>query len=590
MGLITAQELAKVTKLNKYGNLGLLLSDGLLNLLKLDKINHIYEKNKNLSGIDFLDAVLEDVGVRMEFGETELKRLPTAGAYIVVANHPLGAIDGIMLLRLMLSIDPNFKIIGNFILNKIKPLSPFIFPVNPFEYKKEAKSSISGLKNALIHLKNGYPLGIFPAGEVSSVLNGDGTPIDKDWTDGAIKFIKKAGVPVVPLYFHACNSRLFYLLSALNSDLRTAKLPSELLNQKNKSITIRIGRTIEAEVIRSFDDIEKLGDFLKRMTYLLSYPLEPFKKTIKIPKFKSRTSQFKQLIDEVPKSILIKEINNIREAGSRLFAYHHYEVFLMKAEHSPLLLREICRLRELTFRKVNEGTGKALDTDRFDYYYRHLLLWDAENCVIVGAYRIGFGRELYEHNGVKAFYLDTLFKFSSDFHGFLKSTLEMGRAFIIPSYQQKPFSLLLLWQGIVRIVKQNPEYKHLLGAVSISNTYCDFSRAAMINFMYENYFDHQIAKMVVARNPISFKIDSNTLSLVSMITNNEINLLDRLIRDIEPGGIRLPVLIKKYFLQNAKVIGFNVDKNFANVIDGLFFISVENIPEKTMNNARFNFE
>ena len=588
MGLITKEEIANVTKLNQYGSIGKMFAGGILNLLKLDKINEIYERHKNLSGISFLDAVLEDVGVRMEIDEKEMKRIPTSGPFIIVANHPLGGIDGIMLMKLMLAINPNFKIMGNFLLEKIEPLNPYIFAVNPFENKKELKSSVLGVKEALKHLEAGHPLGIFPAGEVSSEMSKGGTPVDKDWTNGAIRFIMKAGVPVVPLYFHACNSRLFYILSGINSDLRTARLPSELLNQKNKTVTIRVGRVIDSAVVKSFDKIEQLGDFLKRTTYLLSYPLEPFRKTLKIPRFKVNMQSLRKLAEPVPQASLIREVNRFRNTDLHLLSYHHYEVYLIKSNHSPLILREICRLREKTFREVGEGSGKAIDTDRFDNHYNHLFLWDNENQNLVGAYRLGFGQELYNFDSIKGFYLNTLFKFSPEFHHTLKSTIEMGRAFIISEYQQKPFSLLLLWQGIIQTVKKNPDYKYLLGAVSISDTYCNLSRAAMIEFMYENYFDQEWGSYVQSRNPVKHSIDPETLSVVKKLTKNEISLLDRLVQDIEPGGIRVPVLIKKYFLQNAKVIGFNVDKNFANVVDGLFFISIAQIPEKTMNNSRFS--
>jgi len=128
--------------------------------------------------------------------------LPKKGPYITISNHPLGGIDGILLLKLMLEHDPNFKIIANFLLHRIEPLKPYIMPVNPFENNKDVKSSVLGLKDTLRHLSDGKPLGIFPAGEVSTYKD-DRLVVDKPWEEGAIKLIKKANVPVVPIYFHA---------------------------------------------------------------------------------------------------------------------------------------------------------------------------------------------------------------------------------------------------------------------------------------------------------------------------------------------------------------------------------------------------
>jgi putative hemolysin len=126
----------------------------------------------------------------------------------------------------MLEREPNFKIIANFLLHRIEPMKPYIMPVNPFENHKDAKSSVIGIKETLRHLSDGKPLGMFPAGEVSTYKDGK-LVVDKPWEEGAIKVIRKAQVPVVPIYFHAKNSNLFYFLSKINDTLRTAKLPSQ---------------------------------------------------------------------------------------------------------------------------------------------------------------------------------------------------------------------------------------------------------------------------------------------------------------------------------------------------------------------------
>ena len=239
MGLVTAKEVARAINAQKLGFLGTFAGWSLMRLLKINTANKIYDRNKHLSELDFLNALLYEFNIKFEIPEEDLKRLPKDGPYITISNHPLGGIDGILLLKLMLEQRKDYKIIANFLLHRIEPLKSYVLPVNPFENKKDVRSSIAGFKNAISHLREGHPLGIFPAGEVSTYKD-EKLIIDKPWEVAAIKLIKKAEVPVIPIYFHAKNSRLFYQLSRISDTLRTAKLPSELLSQKNRIIKVRI--------------------------------------------------------------------------------------------------------------------------------------------------------------------------------------------------------------------------------------------------------------------------------------------------------------------------------------------------------------
>jgi len=230
MALVTSKEISQVIGLEKFGFLGIFLGWSLLRLLRISTINKIYEKNKHKADLDFLNGVLDDCSIKFEIPEEDLKRIPTNGAFITVSNHPLGGIDGVLLLKLLIEKRADYKIIANFLLHRIEPLKPYVMPVNPFETRKDAKSSVAGIKSALLHLREGKPLGIFPAGEVSTYKDGK-LKVDKPWEEGAVRLIKKAQVPVIPIYFHAKNSRLFYFLSKISDTLRTAKLPSEVISQ-----------------------------------------------------------------------------------------------------------------------------------------------------------------------------------------------------------------------------------------------------------------------------------------------------------------------------------------------------------------------
>lgn len=583
MGLVSAKEIARVIKLDKYGVLGTLTGWILMKVLKISQLNKIYDRNKHLEDVTFLNAILNEFQIEFEIDPEELKRLPKQGPYITISNHPLGGIDGILLLKLMREHDPDFKIIANFLLHRIEPLKPYIMAVNPFENHKDSKSSVLGLKETLKHLKEGKPLGIFPAGEVSN-FEEDDKIVDKPWEEGALKLIKKAEVPVVPIYFHAKNSQLFYLLSKINPTLQTAKLPSELLTQKDRVIRVRIGKPIPvSEQIEHGSTIEELGKFLRKKTYLLANTTKEDKKVyIKIPSFKLPTPRPEEIERPVLQDLMVQEIEELRKGKDRLLQSKNYEVFLTESNKIPNILKEIGRLREITFRAVGEGTNKSIDLDQYDAYYHHMFLWDNDAKCIAGAYRMGLGNQIYKAHGIEGFYLTELFKMEPELYPMMEQSIEMGRAFIVGSYQQKPMPLFLLWKGIVHTTLRYPEHKYLIGGVSISNQFSDFSKSLMIEFMKSHFYDPYVAQYVQAKKEYKVKLKDADKDFVFNEAEADLNKFDRLIEEVEPGGLRLPVLIKKYIKQNARVVAFNVDPLFNNAIDGLMYIRIADLPESTV--------
>ena len=588
MGLVTAKEVAKAIKTDKYGLLGTFSGWLLMKVLKISTLNKIYNRNKHLNDLEFLNAILDEFQIKFEIPEEDLKRLPKEGAYITISNHPLGGIDGLLLLKLMLEREPNFKIIANFLLHRIEPIKPYIMPVNPFENQKDAKSSVIGIKETLRHLSDGKPLGIFPAGEVSTYKDGK-LIVDKPWEEGALKIIKKANVPVVPIYFHAQNSKLFYRLSKLSDTLRTAKLPSELLTQKNRIIKVRIGKPISINELNEHANIPEFGVFLRKKTYMLSNSFEEENFKLTFPKFTSPKTA-KQIVKPANHEQIIEEINFLKEGDYQLLQSKNYKVFLVTAEKIPNILHEIGRLREITFREVGEGTNEAIDLDKFDEYYHHMFLWDDDAQMIAGAYRMGFGSIIFPKFGLEGFYLNELFKFEPELNDMMSQSIEMGRAFIISEYQQKPMPLFLLWKGIVHTTLHYPEHKFLIGGVSISNQFSEFSKSLMIEFMKSNYYDPYVAQYIKPKKEFKVKLKDADKDFVFNKTEADLNKFDKIIDEIEPGSLRLPVLIKKYIKQNAKVVAFNVDPMFNNAIDGLMYIKISDIPESTLKPVMEEFQ
>ncbi len=590
MELVTAKEVSKAVKADKYGFIGTFIGWLLIKLLKISTINKVYNRNKHLSDLEFLNGILDEFQIKFEIPEEDLKRLPKRGAYITISNHPLGGIDGILLLKLMLEQRSDFKIIANFLLHRIEPLKPYIMPVNPFEDRKDVKSSITGFKNSILHLRAGKPLGIFPAGEVSTYRDGK-LVVDKPWEEAAMKLVKKAEVPVVPIYFHAKNSKLFYKLSQISDTFRTAKLPSEVLTQKKRIIKVRIGKSISVKDQQEHEDLDDFSEFLRRKTYMLSNTFDDKSKilnnissTLKLPKIP------KKIVTPVKTAVMIQEIEELKEGDYRLLKSKNYEVYLAPAIKLPNILREIGRLREITFREVGEGTNEAIDLDKFDTYYHHMFLWDDEKKVIAGAYRMGLGSKIFEKFGIDGFYLQDLFRFEPELHKMMSQSIELGRAFIIAAYQQRPMPLFLLWKGIVHTTLRFPEHKFLIGGVSISNQFSNFSKSLMIEFMKSHYYDPYIAQYVHPKKEFKVKLKDADKEFVFDATKADLQKFDKFIDELEPGSLRMPVLLKKYIKQNARLIGFNVDPLFNNAVDGLMYIKIADLPESTVRPVMEEFQ
>ena len=589
MSLVSAKEVAKAIKVNNLGFIGTSLGWILMKVLKISTLNKIYNRNKHLTDLDFINGLLNEFEIQFEIPEEDLRRIPKQGSFITISNHPLGGIDGILLLKLLLERRPDFKIIANFLLHRIAPLKPYVMPVNPFEQHKDAKSSISGFKNALQHIANEHPLGIFPAGEVSTYRDGK-LLVDKPWEMAAMKLIKKAEVPVVPIYFHAKNSKLFYRLAKLSDTLRTAKLPSELLTQKERIIKVRIGNPISVADQKEHKNLDDFTDFLRKKTYVLANPFEKKKLLENIPKTLKIPKAPKKIAGPIPVSSMIEEINTVRKQDKRLLISKNYEVFLAQAELIPNILQEIGRLREITFREVGEGSNNATDLDKFDSYYHHMFLWDNDKQKIAGAYRMGLGSEIFAQFGIDGFYLQDLFRFEPELYDMMSKSIEMGRAFIIKQYQQRPMPLFLLWKGIVHTTLRHPEHKFLIGGVSISNKFSEFSKSLMIEFMKSNYYDPYVAQYINPKKEYKVKLKDADKDFIFDETEADLNKFDKLIDEVEPGSLRLPVLIKKYIKQNAKVIAFNVDPLFNNAVDGLMYIRIADLPESTVKPVMEEFQ
>ena len=576
MKLVKPQDLLKVSPFMQYLG-GEYFARLLMHLLRFNQLNKLYDNISDKTGIESIDGIIKYLNVTLDFNEKDLKKLPANGSFITVSNHPYGGIDGILLIKLLSMARSDHKVIANFLLKKVEPISDYFLAVNPFENNPNVASSIGGLKTALDHLNNGGVLSFFPAGEVSTSYASKAIT-DREWLFSALRFIKKAHVPVVPIYFHGSNSRLFHLLGQIHPSLRTAKLPSEILNKKDKTIKIRIGNPISVKDQDKFTDIHQLGRYLRSKTYCLDSGIE-------VKRFfnYSLKSQPKPepIVDPQSSDLIINEITGLRK-DHHLFTIKNYSVFCAPSSQIPIIMNELGRLREITFREVGEGTNQSTDVDEFDLYYNQLIIWDNEGQQIVGGYRIGKGHDIYEQFGIKGFYTQSLFKMKSGFAETLNQSLELGRSFIVKEYQRKPLPLFLLWKGILYFMLKNPEYRFLIGPVSISNTYSGISKELIIRYIMANFFDYKRAALVKPRNRFKVTTDDQHLNTALENMTPDLHSLDKFIGDIDQYNSGLPVLLKKYLGLNAKIVAFNVDPKFNDCIDGLLVLDIFEVPKTTI--------
>jgi putative hemolysin len=575
MKLIDTDELLRAARVK--GIAGESAAKFLMLLLRFRKINRIYAENSMKSGMDFIDSMNEELGIRYEISREELEKIPLEGAFITVSNHPFGGIDGLLLIKLIASIRPDYKVLPNFLLQRMKPVSENIFPSNPFTREEGSSRGFGNLKYVFMHLDEGKPVGVFPAGDVSSFNQDIHAVTDPQWQFPVLKMIKKAKVPVLPIYFQGKNSRFFHLLGRIHPKLQTLKLPSEFFKQRRRIINIRIGSPITPNEQLEFSDIARYGRYLRTKTYALGTSLE-------VNKFfsvsRGRLKREEAIAEPVPVQKIEEEIARVMDPYS-LFTIQHYHVICVPSVEIPNIMNEIGRLREITFREVGEGTNRSMDIDEYDLYYHQLFIWDDEQRKIVGAYRVGKGKEIMNIYGIRGFYIQSLFRMHRRMYPILSQALELGRSFIIPEYQRRPMPLFLLWKGILYFLIKNPEYRYLVGPVSISNRFSNFSKELIIKFITEYYYNDKIARYIRPRR--KFTVSVHHLDTDILIESaSDLNKLDRIIKDIETAQKNMPVLLKKYLKQNGQIVGFNIDPKFNNALDGLLILDLFDVPPSTI--------
>lgn len=539
---------------------------------KLDEINAFVQANAHRTGFDFVEGALDHLGTRYTVDQVERGRIPQAGRVIIVANHPLGALDSLVLLHLVGTVRRDVRILANDLLMEFEGIRELLLPLRILGGAPSAES----LKAVTAALEAEQAVIVFPAGEVSR-LSWRGID-DGRWRAGFVKFARESGAPVLPVRIKAKNSALFYGLSSLYKPVGTALLPREIFKARGLRIEMRIGLPRRIDVGSTDDGRLDTAKALASMRQALqaigtrreTAPPDPA-----------------PLAHAVDRGVLRAEVLAMRELG-RTPDGKQIRVGRLRAD-SPLL-RELGRLRELSFRAVGEGTGRAFDVDAFDTWYEHILLWDAEALQVAGAYRVCRGSEVLATRGLKGLYTASLFEFGVEAEAHAAEGMELGRSFVVPAYWGSR-SLDYLWLGIGAYLRAHPEVRYLFGPVSISAELPIAAREQLVAYYGQHYgaggalasaavaSGTEAAPPARARHPFRFLADAPCYR--GLDTEQSFKLLKA---NLDALGAKVPVLYKQYTELcepgGARFLAFGVDPDFANCVDGLIEVDLHRIKPK----------
>lgn len=540
--------------------------------LALETLNRMYADLPRSEDTEhFCERALAALQVTCDVAEQDLARVPRDGPLVVIANHPLGGLEGLALAALLLRVRSDVKLLGNRLLEPLPELGGTLIYVDPFGGPDAVSRNVRPVRSALRWVRDGGVLGLFPAGEVSHASLKSLSVVDPPWSVAAGRLIRAAGAAVLPVCFDGRNSRLFQLLGLLHPRIRTALLPRELLKRRGTRLHARIGSAITPERLEEFGTAEELITYLRVRTYVLKGGLEGSR-----PRIRAERARPQPIAEAWSANVVAREVVSLPPA-QRLLLSGPYDVYHARAEQIPRALREIGRLREIAFRRVGEGTGQSLDLDRFDEDYIHLFVWNRQKSEIVGAYRIGPTDEILPRRGVEGLYTSTLFRFKRPLLDQIGPALEMGRSFVHPDYQKSHAPLTLLWKGIGRFVVAHPRYRRLFGPVSISNRYQSMSRQLLAAFLQMNRYVGDLGRLIRPRHRARFAPIRDWDPALTGAMVKDLEEVDTLIREIELDHKSMPILLRQYLRLDCVLLGFNIDPEFGDVLDGLILVDLARV-------------
>lgn len=531
-------------------------------LLAVEEIGRVIAAGRDGSPEHFYDGALQALDVECTMSAADRKRIPAKGPALLVANHPFGMLEGLILGSLLREIRQDYRFVANSLLADIPEISGRVLSVDPFGNSSSIHENGHSLRKAYKFLKEGGLLITFPAGEVSNLQGMPPSIVDSCWNSRLLRLARRAGAPVVPAFFSGRNSLKFQFAGLLHPSLRTALLCRELVNKRGSRFTLAVGTPIQPDRQEDFPTDRELTDYVRERTYVLGH--RGLSKKVALPWPKKQQSA---IADAQPAAALEADIAALPN-DALLFAKGDYAAYFANAPHMPHLLPEIGRLREISFRAVGEGTGMPADLDRFDRYYHHLFLWKKSSREVVGAYRVAEVDKILERMGPTGLYTHTLFRFDAGFLDKIRDGLELGRSFIRVEHQRSVHPLHYLWKAIGCYLARSPR-RYLFGPVSISEDYSEAARELIVAYFDERRGEKQVHPRCAFR-----KRNLPHLQTLAQQARGLPDLCD-LVGDLETDAKAIPVLLRHYLNLGGEVLGFNVDREFSNALDGLLLVDLE---------------
>ena len=538
--------------------------------LKIDQLEALYSQT---CGETITANILKELKIDIEVSPIDLSKIPPTGPVVAVSNHPHGILDGIVLADLLPTMRRDIRILTNTFLGDLPELAEMCFFIDPFDKPENRIANSRALKQSIQHLRAGGFLLIFPSGEVSHFDMKKRAICDPEWTTTAVRLIRMTRAKALPILIRGANSLSFQMLGMVHPRLRTAALPNELLNKRGKRVEIRIGAPVDINRMESLPDDAGATAYLRMRSELLGKRAAgtadivaastPIAEGVATETLRSEVAQ-------LPPECLLDEARDLR-------------VYVANAWQMPHTLREIGRQREITFRAAGEGSGEPLDIDRYDNHYLHLFLWNTATSEVVGAYRLGDIPKILSRYGSRGLYTKSLFRFQPRFFHRLGPALELGRSFVRPEYQRRFAPLLLLWKGIGQFVARHPEYKTLIGPVSVSNRYSPASRELIAGYFEKCAGMKSWFSAVRPRHKLKGDIVQKWEREAISTLFPDFEDLSAPIGDLEPDGKGLPILVKQYVRLGGKLLAFSVDPQFGDSLDGFVLVDLTQTAPETLS-------
>lgn len=568
-------ELHHLLSKDRNGMLAQVLRPGMKKVFSIDRLNAVFNQAvREKDSRSLFHSFLKIFDVQPDVSLPDLNKIPERGPAVVVANHPFNGLDVIALAAIVAEVRKDIRILGNYIISNIPILQDWNIPVCPKKTGGKVLQNAGALRKAVKWVKEGGLLIVFPAGEKLRIYHQRNQIYDGRWSPHMAAIIRLARATTVPVYLPGKMSHPLHLFGAVYPRLRSFLLTREILKPVTR-VEAFVGKSISWAKLSGFHDDREIINYIRTKTYFLRNR-DSFEK----PKSRaSRNIVLQPVIAAVEPSLLMKEITALPD-NQKLCSDKGFAVYVFSAVQGPNLLREIGRLREETFRAVKEGTGKPVDLDKYDDYYRHLILWNESTRELIGAYRIALSDEILERYGTKGFYTHSLFRLKPAALRQLGTFIELGRSFIRREYQKQYSMLLLLWKGIAQFIVRHPQYRYLFGPVSISNDYNRISKNMLYLFLKDRYGQQGLSSRIKPRKPFPAKRVRAGQKKYLFDQLKDIDDVSVLISEIEKDGKGVPVLLKHYLKLNAKLLSFNVDKEFSSVLDGLILVDLMETNER----------